>query len=65
MPYLINENGKLRIEQDLHTTGIFSMKTWDNFLVEAGFRIEKRPFPIYDDGRKTYFLARAWPGWFK
>jgi len=64
MLYLINENGKLRIEQDLHTTGIFPMKTWDKLLGEAGFRVEKKPFPIYEDGREAYLLVCTYRGWF-
>jgi SAM-dependent methyltransferase len=64
MLYLITENGKLRVEQDLHTTGIFSMKTWDKLLTEAGFQIERKPFPIYEDGREAYLLVCTWTGWF-
>lgn len=35
--FLIRKKGKLRIEQDFHTGGIFTLNTWRKLLKQAGF----------------------------
>ena len=57
MFYLIREEGKLRIEQDRHVTGLFPMQTWLDLMGEAGFEVERRPYPVHDDGRESYLLV--------
>jgi len=42
--YLIRENGKLRIEQDFHVCGLFTLDVWRKSLGEAGFG-------VYEEGR--------------
>ena len=37
--YLIRENGKLRIENDLHITGLFSLDTWREVIKDCGFKL--------------------------
>ena len=37
--YLIREEGKLRIEQDLHILGLFPKASWLNLMEETGFRV--------------------------
>ena len=36
--YLIREGGRLRIERDLHTCGIFPLAAWERLLRRAGFQ---------------------------
>jgi SAM-dependent methyltransferase len=38
--YLIRESGKLRIEVDQHTLGIFAADVWPTLLREAGFEVD-------------------------
>ncbi len=55
--FMIREHGKLRIEEDLHRTGLFPMQTWVDLVTEAGFSVEKRPYPVHDDPRQAYLLV--------
>jgi SAM-dependent methyltransferase len=41
MIYLIRENGKLRVERDLHLLGLFSIDAWRKALRGAGFEIHE------------------------
>ena len=52
--YLIRENGKLRIEHDLHVCGLFTLDVWRKTLAETGFEVseegrggEAPGFPIF------------------
>ena len=54
--YLIREGKTLRIEQDVHTLGLFPIKTWLTLMTQAGFTVEKRDNSIHDDGREAYLL---------
>jgi len=44
MIYLIRENGKLRIEMDRFTLGLFSLETWKQILFDTGFEIHLNKF---------------------
>ena len=55
--YFIKEGGTLRIEQDLHVTGLFSLGTWLKLLDDSGFEAETRPYPVHEDGRDDYLLV--------
>ena len=58
MWYLIREGGRtLRVEQDRHIMGLFSLATWERLMVEAGFRFGKDPYDVHDDGRESYLLV--------
>jgi hypothetical protein len=48
MIYLIRENGKLRIETDHFTLGLFSLETWKQILFDTGFEIHQDKF-VDDD----------------
>ncbi len=37
--FLIRKKGKLRIEHDYHTGGIFALNTWRKLLKQAGFKV--------------------------
>ena len=49
MIYIIRENGKLRIEQDLHHLGLFALETWRRVLRETGFEVREASY--FEDGR--------------
>jgi hypothetical protein len=55
--YVIREDGDLRIEHDHHTWGLFPLRTWLDLLDEAGFDVEKWPYPVHDDGHEAYLLV--------
>ena len=57
MFFLILEGDKLRVEQDRHILGLFSLQTWLDLMQESGFAVEKYPYDVHDDGRKTYLLV--------
>ncbi|RJP15295.1 MAG: hypothetical protein C4520_20385 [Candidatus Abyssobacteria bacterium SURF_5] len=40
--FLIREQGRLRIEHDLHRGGLFSLETWRNLLRETGFELHEQ-----------------------
>lgn len=44
MVFLIRENGKLRIEQDLHILGLFSLDLWRTILPDVGFEIHEEEY---------------------
>ena len=49
--YLIREDGKLRIEHDLHLLGLFSLDLWSKLLRDVGFLLYRER---YTEGRKEY-----------
>jgi SAM-dependent methyltransferase len=51
MIYIIRENGQLRIEQDLHTLGLFPIVTWRRLIKAAGFEIKEAS---YHEDEKDY-----------
>jgi SAM-dependent methyltransferase len=51
MIYIIRENGKLRIEHDLHHLGLFPIETWRKLLPEIGFEVRESD---YHEGDKGY-----------
>ena len=57
MWYLIEKDGSLRIEQDLHITGLFGLKTWLRLMEEAGFEVETLPYDIHKDHPESYLLV--------
>ena len=48
--YTINERGSLRVEHDVHVTGLFPIAAWLSLMEEAGFRTERIPLPGDGDG---------------
>ena len=55
--YTINENGKQRVEQDTHLTGIFPISTWTSLMEEAGFEVETLSLPAHDRGYGGFLFA--------
>jgi ubiquinone/menaquinone biosynthesis C-methylase UbiE len=56
MTYYILRDGDLSIEYDRHTTGLFSLSTWQRLIEETGFSFEKRDYPVHDDKRQAYLM---------
>jgi hypothetical protein len=55
--YFIRESGVLRIEQDIHTVGLFPKDTWSRVMDESGFDVELVPYPVADDGREMHLIV--------
>jgi len=49
MIYIIRENGRLRIERDLHHLGLFPLDTWRRLTREAGFDVHEAEY--FEDGK--------------
>jgi SAM-dependent methyltransferase len=49
--FVIRENGKLRIETDVHTLGLFTSDTWRTLLRGAGLSFSEY---LYEGGTRTY-----------
>jgi SAM-dependent methyltransferase/GNAT superfamily N-acetyltransferase len=55
MIYLIREDGKLRVETDRHTLGLFPLQVWREALMSAGFVIREEEY--VEDGRAHVTFA--------
>ncbi len=54
--YMFKEGDEVRVEEDRHTTGLFPLRTWLSLIAEAGFRVEKRSYPVHEDDHEAYLL---------
>ena len=60
--YIIkNEDGSVRVEEDRHITGVFSIRVWLSLMEQAGFRAKCLPYPVHEDGRDGYLLVGILP----
>ena len=59
--YFIKEGGKLRVEEDRHITGLFTLDTWLGIMAEVGFETATYPYPVHDDGHDAYLLVGRKP----
>ena len=58
--FFIKRAGKLQVEVDHHTTGLFPVGTWERLLTEAGFEVDRVDYPVSKDGRAMYlWVGRA------
>ena len=55
--FVKGEDGRVRVEEDRHITGIFSIQTWLSLMRQAGFAAERVPYPVHDDGSDGYLLV--------
>jgi len=55
--YIINEKGKVRVEQDHHVLGLFPKATWQRLIEEAGFSFEAKDYPVHEDKRQGYLFV--------
>ena len=62
--YAITEDGKQRLETDIHVVGLFPLKIWMSLMEEAGFMTEALPLPGDGDGCGEHLLSlnppRVW-----
>jgi SAM-dependent methyltransferase len=56
--YLIREHGRLRIETDHWTLGIFSLDTWRQVLRRTGFELHESQYELDGDSYTTFACAR-------
>ena len=54
--YCIVRDGELRVEVDRHTTGLFTLATWERLLSEAGFDVERVEYPVGEGGEPPMYL---------
>ena len=54
---LIRAWGRLRIEQDRHTMGLFSRETWMELTSESGFEVHARPYIKADYGEMLTLIV--------
>ena len=54
--YMFKEADDVRVEEDRHTTGLFPLRTWLSLIAEAGFCVEKWPYPVHEDGHEAHLL---------
>ena len=52
--FFIKRNGKLLMEVDSYTTGLFPLATWESLLSKAGFEVERIDYPVSKDGRPMF-----------
>ncbi len=52
--YIIRQNGRLTIEADRHTAGIFSLQTWHRLFKETGFQTNEHRF---EADSNPYFIG--------
>ncbi len=55
--YIIKERGRLQVEEDRHTTGLFSRHTWLRLMMGSGFEVKDLPYPVHEDGREAYLFV--------
>jgi len=58
--YIIRENGILRVEEDLHILGLFSMDTWRRLLRVPGFEVVEESYN--ESGREYLEFVCIKPG---
>lgn len=56
--YLIRRQGKLRIEHDFHTCGVFSIETWRQKLRAAGLEIHEREDTYEGEAYKIFICVK-------
>jgi SAM-dependent methyltransferase len=55
--YIIREGADLRIEQDRHVLGLFSLEVWLDLMRSAGFDADTVACECEDDPRQPYLLV--------
>lgn len=55
--FVLRRGGKVEVIEDRHTQGIFPEATWTRLLAESGFRPERRPYPVHEDGHPAWLLV--------
>lgn len=56
--YLLREDGRLRVETDRFTLGLFSVETWRRTLIETGFVIDEEEYVEGEDAYTVFVCVR-------
>ncbi len=57
--YLIREHGRLRIEAEHWTMGIFSLDTWRHVLRETGFEVHEGRYKAGEDEYTAFACVKT------
>lgn len=57
--YLIREHGRLRIETEHWTMGIFTLDTWRQVLLDMGFLVHEEPYSLGDEQYTVFVCVKA------
>ncbi len=59
MVYLIRENGKIRLECESFTLGLFSISTWEELFTQAGFAFHREAYQEKHNEYLTFVGVKA------
>lgn len=57
--YLVRERGRLRVETDRWTLGLFSAETWRSTIRDAGFAVRETVYDADGDAYRTFVAVRS------
>lgn len=57
--YLIRERGRLRVETDFWTMGLFTLETWRSVIRETGFEVNEERYEADGDEFTTFACVRV------
>jgi len=55
--YVIREGTEIRVEEDLHVTGLFPKQVWTDLITSCGFDVEVADVGPADDPRQRYMFV--------
>lgn len=55
--FLVRRGAQVELVEDRHVLGLFPLATWTQLISDAGFRVEKRPYPVHADGHEAWLLV--------
>lgn len=55
--FVLRRGADVEIVEDRHLNGLFPLATWLASIADAGFRVEKRPYPVHADGHEAWLLV--------
>jgi SAM-dependent methyltransferase len=55
--FTIRRGRDVEVVEDRHVLGLFPLATWIRLMTDAGFRVEKRPYPVHADGHEAWLLC--------
>lgn len=59
--FVLHRGGRIEVLEDRHVLGLFPLATWTSLMAAAGFRVEKRPYPVHEDGHEAWLLCGVRP----
>jgi hypothetical protein len=55
--FTLRRGAGVEVVEDRHVLGLFPLATWLSLMEAAGFDVEKRPYPVHDDGHEAWLLV--------